>query len=480
MSETETLFAALRQSADGAVVDVLERMVREAPDHALNRMNPLDLAAKAFVAEEAFVGEKVSVREERVIAALLHAVALGLMEMTWSVMCPSCAGVLSANKSLKTLNSAQYNCAFCAAGYETSLDNLVEVTFTVSPRVRKIAAHNPDQLSPAEYFRQVFWSSAIDLKGDPEKLLREVTLEIVDLPPGERAILSLQVTKGTVIVFDPVTHTAQFLDVSGEETRERQSLSVIFNKVQVPVDTVALRPGPLRLALENRTDARVLPAVWVQNQALDELLMRRKPILTAKRLLTNQTFRDLYRTDTLAIGQRLKILSLTFLFSDLKDSTELYEHVGDLVAFDLVNEHFRLLQEIIASERGAVVKTIGDAVMATFETPDRAIAAAIRMREAMSDLGAERQHQSLRLKMGIHEGSCLAVTLNGQQDYFGQTVNIASRVQGLAASRSIVVTESVVENAHARTLLEVSGLKPTPRRVALTGIADKVSVYEIS
>ena len=101
-------------------------------------------------------------------------------------------------------------------------------------------------------------------------------------------------------------------------------------------------------------------------------------------------------------------------------------------------------------------------------------------REAMSDLGAERQHQSLSLKMGIHEGSCLAVTLNAQQDYFGQTINIASRVQGLAASRSIMVTESVVENAHARALLETKGLKPTPRRVALSGIADKVSVYEIS
>jgi class 3 adenylate cyclase len=296
------------------------------------------------------------------------------------------------------------------------------------------------------------------------------------LPPGERAILSLQLPKGSLIVFDPVTHTAQFLDVSGEEASERQTLSVIFNKVQVPVDTVALRPGPLRLALESR----VLPAVWMANQALDDLLKRRKPILTAKRLLTNQTFRDIYRTDTLAIGQRLKILSLTFLFSDLKGSTELYQRVGDLVAFDLVNEHFRLLQEIIVSENGAVVKTIGDAVMATFETPDRAIAAAIRMREAMSDLGAERQHQNLHLKMGIHEGSCLAVTLNYQQDYFGQTVNIASRVQGLAASRSIVVTESVVQNAQAQVLLETNGLKPTRRRVALSGIEDKVSVYEIS
>ncbi|MGH6709793.1 MAG: adenylate/guanylate cyclase domain-containing protein [Bradyrhizobium sp.] len=468
MTETETLFAALRQSADGNVVDMLERMVRDAPDHALNKMNALELAAKE------------GLDEERVIATLLNAVGLGMFEMTWNVMCPSCAGVLSANKSLKTLNSAQYNCAFCAAGYETTLDNLVEVTFTVSPRVRKIAAHAPDDLSAAEYYRQVFWSSAIDLPGDPEKLLSEVTLEMVDLPPGERAILSLQVPEGTVIVFDPVTHAAQFIEVKGEEAGERQNLSVIFNKVQVPVDTVGLRPGPLRLVLENRTDGRVLPAVWVANAALDAILTRRKPVLTATRLLTNQTFRDIYRTDTLAIGQRLKILSLTFLFSDLRDSTELYERVGDLTAFDLVNEHFRLLQEIIASERGAVVKTIGDAVMATFETPDRAIAAAIRMREAMSDLGAERQHQSLSLKMGIHEGSCLAVTLNAQQDYFGQTVNIASRVQGLAASRSIVVTESVVENARARSLLETKGLKPIPRIVALSGIADKVSVYEIS
>ncbi len=468
MSEAETLFAALRQSTDDDVVAMLERMVRDAPDHALNKINALDLAARE------------GIDEERVIAALLNAVGLGIFEMTWNVMCPSCAGVLSANKSLKTVDRAQYSCAFCAAGYETTLDNLVEVTFTVSPRVRKIAAHNPDELSAAEYYRQIFWSSAIDLPADLEKLLRQITLDSVDLPPGERAILSLELPRGSLIVFDPVTHTAQFLDVSGEEASERQNLSVIINKVQVPVDTVALRPGRLHLALENRTESRVLPAVWVANQALDDLLKRRKPILTATRLLTNQTFRDIYRTDTLAIGQRLKILSLTFLFSDLKDSTELYDRVGDLVAFDLVNEHFRLLQEIIASERGAVVKTIGDAVMATFETPDRAIAAAIRMREALSDLGAGRQHQSLRLKMGIHEGSCLAVTLNAQQDYFGQTVNIASRVQGLAASRSIVVTESVVENADARALLEASGLKPTLRHVALSGIADKVSVYEIS
>src|ERR1700692_255074 len=275
MNEAETLFVDLRKSEDDDVVDMLERMVRDASDHALNKMNALDLAARE------------GIDEERVIAALLNAVGLGIFEMTWNVMCPSCAGVLSANKSLKTVDRAQYSCAFCAAGYETTLDNLVEVTFTVSPRVRKIAAHSPDELSAAEYYRQIFWSSAIDLPADLEKLLREGTRESVDLPPAERAILSLQLPKGTLIVFDPVTHTAQFLDVSGELAGERQNLSVIFNKVQVPVDTISLRPGPLRLVLENRTDSRVLPAVWVTNEALDDLPRQRKPILTAKRLLTN-------------------------------------------------------------------------------------------------------------------------------------------------------------------------------------------------
>src|SRR6202011_5311387 len=157
MNEAETLFLALRQSADDDVVDMLEQMGRDAPDHALNKINALDIAARA------------GLDEERVIAALLNAVGLATFEMKSNVMCPSCAGVLPANKSLKTLDRAQYSCAFCAAGYETTLDNLVEVTFTVSPRVRKIAAHNPDQLSAAEYYRQIFWSSAIDLPADLEK-----------------------------------------------------------------------------------------------------------------------------------------------------------------------------------------------------------------------------------------------------------------------------------------------------------------------
>ena len=73
-------------------------------NHALNKVNALDLAAREGVGEE------------RVIAALLNAVGLGIFEMSWNVMCPSCAGALSANKSLKTLDRTQYSLRLLRCG----------------------------------------------------------------------------------------------------------------------------------------------------------------------------------------------------------------------------------------------------------------------------------------------------------------------------------------------------------------------------
>src|SRR5208283_4862139 len=154
-------------------------------------------------------------------------------------------------------------------------------------------------------------------------------------------------------------------------------------------------------SLENRTETRVLPGLWIAGGKLEQLLRRRKPFLSAQRLLTNQVFRDIYGTDTIDVDQRLKITSLTFLFTDLKGSTALYERVGDLVAFDLVRAHFHALLEIIAAEKGAVVKTIGDAVMATFVQPDHAVVAGLRMRAAMDKLNAERGKSDLIVKIGI-------------------------------------------------------------------------------
>jgi len=468
MSEAQSLFAVLRQSADAGCVAALERLVRDAPDRRLARINVLDFA------------QREGLDEERTIAMFLQAAQIGLLDMSWNVLCPSCSGVLDANTSLKNVRSDEYYCAFCNLNNEPTLDNMVEVSFTVNPRVRRIVAHSPEQLPLWEYYRQVFWGRGVDLPEDGlEAAMQQVTLDAVELPAGEKAFLSLQLPAGSVIVLEPVTHAAQFINVTGERTQERQNLTLVYNNLHAPTGEMTLRPGTIRLSLENRTAIRVLPTVWVADDKFLATVGKRQPFLTAKRLLSNQTFRDIYRTDTLDVDQRLKITSLTFLFTDLKGSTELYERVGDLVAFDLVREHFRMLNEIVAAEGGAVVKTIGDAVMATFLTPDHALAAALRMREAMRKLNDTHGREDLLLKIGIHEGPCLAVNLNERQDYFGQTVNIASRVQGLAQTRSILATAPVIDNPKSAEVLGNNGHKPLAQSHPLRGVAAEMAIYEI-
>jgi class 3 adenylate cyclase len=468
MSNTQAQYSILRQTADPAVADAIVHLIEKGEDHWLNRINVLDFS------------RRTGLDEERVISGFLHASRLGLFDLTWNVLCPGCGGVLDAHSTLKSLRHDDYNCALCAAGYEASVDEQVEVAFTVSPRVRRIAAHDPNSLPIWEYFKQVFWSSGIDLNKDSfAALTEEVTLDALELPAGEKAVLSLQLPPQFIIVFEPVTHSAQFIDVQGEPTKERQQLSLIYNKVHAPTGTTTMRPGPLRLALDNQTDVRVLPSVFIAADGLHHLLGKRKPFLTAKRILTNQTFRDVYKADNLNIDQRLKITSLTFLFTDLKGSTALYERVGDLAAFDLVRAHFHALLEIISSEKGAVVKTIGDAVMATFVRPEHALAAGLRMRAAMTALNAKRGTEDLIVKIGIHEGPCLAVMLNERQDYFGQTVNIAARVQSLSTSQEIHITGPVIESPAVAAILEREAIRPIQKEAALRGIADKMVVYEI-
>ncbi|MGO7582840.1 adenylate/guanylate cyclase domain-containing protein [Rhizobium ruizarguesonis] len=468
MSEVDVLFAALRQAADPQTVECIENLVMRGSDRDLNRINALAFA------------DAHGLDQEKTIAAFLHAARIGVFEMTWNVLCPGCGGVLDTGATLKTVDRETYHCALCAAGYEPTLDEMVEVTFTVNPRVRRIAAHDPDRLPPFEYYRQIFFSSGVDLPDDLEARFKRIQLEMIELDPGEKAFVSLQLPAQFVIIFDPVTHSAQFIDVQGEPTDERQTLSMVISHGHALNETVTLRPGLLRLTLENHTDRRVVPNVCIAGDELHDILGRRRAFLTAQRLLTNQSFRDIYRTDTLDIDQRLKITSLTFLFTDLRGSTALYERVGDLAAFDLVRAHFRVLHEIVATEAGAVVKTIGDAVMATFPSPDRAVAAALRMRDAMLRLNAERGSEDLLLKIGIHEGPCLAVSMNDRQDYFGQTVNIASRVQGLAEPQVILTTEAIVGNAQVSEILRESGITSASRMAELQGIGREVRIFALS
>ncbi len=122
--------------------------------------------------------------------------------------------------------------------------------------------------------RQIFWGSGSDLPEDIESAVARVTLDQMELGPGERASMSLTLPQGFIIAFDPVTHASMFLDVSGEETQERRTLSLVFAESHAHSGTLSLPPGPLRITFENKAARRTLPALWVHGEELDALSER--------------------------------------------------------------------------------------------------------------------------------------------------------------------------------------------------------------
>lgn len=151
-------------------------------------------------------------------------------------------------------------------------------------------------------------------------------------------------------------------------------------------------------------------------------------------------------------GEQLSIGSLTILFTDLRGSTMLYRDIGDATAFGHVLNHFDMLREAIDAEGGVIVKTIGDAVMAAFRRPANAIRAIIHAQTVLATPPAGAI--ALRLKAGPHFGPCIAVTLNDRLDYFGSTVNIAARLEGLSTGDDIILTGAVHADPEVSDLLE--------------------------
>src|SRR6516164_6167734 len=226
--KADTLFNALRKSAKPKPVIAIENLIQAGTDRELCRINALAFAAQ------------YKLNEEDVIAAFLHAARLGIFDMSWNILCPACGGVLESGATLKTVKQAEYRCVLCARGCEPTLDEMVEVTFTISPRVRRIAAHNPETLSWIEYYRQIFWSSGVDLPDNETftKWVKETTLDSRELSPGEKVVLSLQLPEGEVDLFDPVVHMSQHLEVKGELAPETQSLSFVMTTDHSPEASV--------------------------------------------------------------------------------------------------------------------------------------------------------------------------------------------------------------------------------------------------
>ena len=192
---------------------------------------------------------------------------------------------------------------------------------------------------------------------------------------------------------------------------------------------------------------------------------------TAAEVTALQMFRDLFAAEALRPGEQISVGTLAVLFTDMRDSTKLYRQIGDATAFGRVMNHFDVLKKAIAEHDGAIVKTIGDAVMAVFRCAADGLLAMLEVQRTLAQPGDGTM--PLQLKAGLHTGPCIAVTLNDQLDYFGSTVNLAARLEGLSNGTDVIISRPVFEDALVRELLETKQLSATEFDMTLKGFEDE-------
>lgn len=382
---------------DGKTIAAVVDLIRDGADADLVRMRPLELAH-----DRGLEGREM-------LRTLLHAVTLGIVELRWALVCPSCRTANDQVLSLADVGDAGH-CQLCDLSYGVELDRAVEATFVPHPSVREVT-NQMFCIGGPWRTPHVIVQAVVD-----EGTTR--TLEVPTEPGRYRlfarggAISSLTVEDGA-----PTTATAS---LTGEE----------------------LRPHELRVAPGGQLD--------VKNGNGDALHVKIERLgyaslaATAHYVTTLSEFRRYFSKDLLKPSTPLKVASCAILFSDLTGSTALYTAAGDAAAFRLVDDHFDVLRKAIDAHGGVVVKTMGDAVMASFIEPVGCVRGAIACLRAFERFRASAQNGELTgLKLGLYAGPCYVVTANEAIDYFGQTVNCASRVQHCAESGEIVFEENV-------------------------------------
>jgi len=449
-------------------VSKLEALLRSGDDVDLFRVNPLAFAAKR------------GVDESEAIDLFLHATRVGLFRMNWAIICPQCGDPVESFRTLKMLHN-HYVCGMCHIKGEADFDDFIQVSFTVATEIRDIAFNHPETLDARTFHLQYHFSPEGRFSPGGPKFTEGIAglARVVDfIAAGETKAWTIDATPGYLMGWDLITHQGFMLQVQAGAAASSAALVVRDGKYAP--ENGLLAAGRITLSIENATAGRT--AVMVLQLAPDHFDHRRTlhfdPFLTGRRLLTSQTFRELYRTEVIGGSEGIGVRHTTLLFTDLKGSTEMYDRIGDLKAFSLVRQHFDRLGRVIHGQAGAVVKTIGDAVMASFNTPEGAVRAAVLMLNAIETFNKEHGDQALILKIGVHHGASIAVTLNERLDYFGQTVNIAARVQGLAGSEEIYITEDVYDAPGVKEVL--SGYAVTPEFATLKGVSEKMRVYKIT
>jgi class 3 adenylate cyclase len=402
---------------------------------------------------------------------------VGLLDFAYNQLCPGCGSMEYSRDSLDACDRS-FHCTICNADREVLLDDRLEVSFSINPAVHALAI---DPYRDFESYRRAHFSANYERSPQLVAFLKRSTLAVALLRPEQQQELRAVAKAGEALVLQsPDLHSQAMVRVVEGGARE-VALNITergfeVSELQVaPGATVRLinrRPGP--------AGAIFAPAWGPAGQAVVQHHPAHwRPFLTGKMLLNNQTFRELFRVQSLAPDLRLNLKSLTVLFTDLKGSTELYDRTGDVYAYQVVQEHFRLLGEAVRRNEGAIVKTMGDAIMATFSTSREAVAAAAEMMRAMEAVNArvKADGHETGLKVGLHEGSALAVNAEARLDYFGQTVNIAARVQALANAGEIWLTEPVLGAEGVEAALRQAGYTSERRVVSLKGVGSPTAVY---
>jgi class 3 adenylate cyclase len=465
------------------VISKLENAIRSYQDDDLYRFNPVRHAIQTGMAES------------EAIALFLHATRAGLFTMEWHLVCTSCGHLVESLRDMGNLHS-HYDCDMCFAGNEATLDDSIHVTFTVSPEIRRIAFHEPDTLPIEDFYFKYRMAKGIrplPLPAEPTvvDVLLSWTKLLIYLKPGEKQTIELDAPIGSFFrISDLLNNTICVVMLGPALSEQKQHVQIaltgqklrIMDREVLPakppafhynIEQVCTLPGgKIVFELENRTSER--SSVWITlfPQDFQPPLLEFEAFLSGKRLLTDPTFRDLFGDEALDESQSISIKNITFLVSDLKGSTALYDAVGDVQGYHLVRRHFAALTRAIAGHSGAVVKTIGDEVMATFADPVDAVGAAIDIAREVEEMNRTLSER-LCLKMGIHGGHCLLVTLNDRIDYFGQTVNIACRVLRLAKGGELCLSIDLCENPQVIDLLDRFGV---PRERLDAGESDAKAI----
>lgn len=471
------------------VVSKLETFIRAAPDVDLFRVNPVQYAAER------------SMSEAEALDLFLHASKIGLFEMDWHIVCPHCGFIIDSLHHLSQLRS-HYLCPICGSERDYGLDDYIQVAFSISPQVRDIPYHHPESLSIEDLYLNYRLSKDVIsplpvFPTWPEAIIH-VTKYLSYVQPGEKVTAEFELPPGIMRATD--SRTCFQLSVTHEQNEQASLIPVRLVNGTFQSDDPQMQPrslvghtaenqpvqfrydlerelptGRVVLELENLQDRRCALCIYHPGEMPTPMLALR-PGLSGKKLLTTQTFRDLFRSEVINPNETVAIRDITFLFTDLKGSTAMYEQIGDAKAYFLVHQHFDTLSRVIRERNGAIVKTIGDAVMAVFDNPVEATSAALEMIDALNEFN-QTISQELILKVGLHRGHAMAVTVNERIDYFGQNVNIAARVQALADANEVYITADVYHSPGVSDALQAHHV--APNEVLVKGISEKLHVYRI-